>query len=97
MCSNVFKLKICVIRVVPRYQKIEVVTNYEVCHTHGKMPSVERADVAFFDITFVACAASPIESPARGGMFVAPVPLCGAGVKGQNYPSISASVSACRT
>jgi hypothetical protein len=39
--------------------------------------------LVFFDITFIACSASPIKSPVGGGMCVAPVPLCGTGAKGQ--------------
>jgi hypothetical protein len=49
---------------------------------------------------------TPIQSPglarrnvmkaARGGISVAPVPLCGAGVKGQNYTSISAKRASLR-
>ena len=54
-------------------KKIAVVTNYNFRRTHGRMPPVCHVRwQLFFDITFMACAASLIESPGRGGRYVAP-------------------------
>ena len=83
-------------------KKIAVVTTYVFSRTYDKIPDAchpARRDGSariiprmFFDITFVACAASPIESPARGGRYIAPEwdASLHSGVKALNCPSISA-------
>jgi hypothetical protein len=80
---------------VSRSEKIEVVTNYNlslssvIMAAEGASATFAKASMAkaLFDITFVACAASPIESP-RGVTDISPG--IHPGVKGQIYPSISA-------